>query len=169
MQSCTPGNRLEHHLTPEGGVTCLPWDGERKEEEAPWDPGKLGRGSRKGAPVQVGNGCWKTPDLARLSLVTAVCRAQGMLGGAVPQQLCAAVPCRCSSSGTLEGERGGDVPKAWLLWEKGWLCLLILLCFVILPKRKRVVIWKVFFIAALKWQLFRQVEITALKKWQFVQ
>lgn len=63
----------------------------------PWEAGQ-GRGSRRGAPVQLGSGVGvgKPQTVARLALVTEYLQSQGedraCSGGAVPQQLCAAAP-----------------------------------------------------------------------------
>lgn len=110
-----------------------------------------GQGEQKSSPSASGERVWVLESPTQQWVwpwFWIICRAQGKdracLGAAVQ------CPCWCSSSETLEGERGGGVPKAWLLWEKGCLCLFILLCFIIPSERKSVVIWKAFFYCGAK-------------------
>lgn len=63
----------------------------------PWEAGQI-RGTRRGAPVQVGSGCgcWKTPHKSEVGFGDRYLQSPGEdrvgSGGAVLQQLCAAVP-----------------------------------------------------------------------------
>lgn len=169
MQPCTPGSHVKHPILsrvlmqgPFYWRKCpLPPVRRQGEKRGGNSMGpckaEQGRESRRGAPVQVGRGCgcWKAPQNSEVGFGFGLSAKPGARTGRARGEKCHSscvlqCPCRCSSSETLKGEREGDVPKAWLLWEKGWLCLFILLCFIIPSERKGVVTWKVFFCCGAK-------------------
>lgn len=108
--------------------------------------GRARQGGQKRIPTATGKPGWgvfrKPHTIMRLALVTGCLlspqRGQGT-NSAAGSMRCVC-PSRLSSFETLGVESGENVPKARFLWENGWLCLFILLHFIIPPERKRVVI-----------------------------
>lgn len=134
-----------------------------------WKSGQ-GRESRRVVPVQVGRGygCWKAPHNSEFGLGFGLsAEPKARTGHAWGQQCSAHVGAAALKLWKVRGEEVSPKPDSS---GKRDACA-FLFCFVSLFLLKgRVLLYeRHFFIVVLRWQLFRQVEITAFKRWQFVQ